>query len=144
MSDEVLTFAKAIGAKDLKETFSKSEFRSLFKRRNYFLVGNNTFLVVKISRNKIHPFYGFGKAFFDLFNMLTEKNGNYYFVGLTSEKSGWVLSKKQILNMKKNNSLSASSDGKEFKINYYNLKDQDSFLSVNSFLKKIGISSQDS
>lgn len=93
MSDEVLSFAKEISATDLKATLNNSEYSGLFRRRNYFLLDKDKFLIIKISRNKIRPFYGFGKVFFDLFNTLTEKSGQYYFVALESNKSGWVLSK---------------------------------------------------
>jgi hypothetical protein len=127
MSDEVLSFAKSLGATDLKSFFDNSEYRGLFKRRNYFMIDKDKFLIIKISRNKIRPFYGFGKAFLDLFNILTEKSSNYYFVALESNRSGWVLSKQQILNMISNKSLSCSGDQREYKINNYNLNDQDYF-----------------
>ncbi|WP_157469981.1 hypothetical protein [Desulfobulbus elongatus] len=94
-------------------------------------------MIIKISRNKKQPFFGFGKQFFELFNILTENNGTYYFVGLETKQSGYVLSKPQLHNMIFNESLSCSKDGKEFKINYYNLKDNDHFLSPRYFLKKI-------
>ncbi len=97
MGNEVLDFANQIGATDLKTVFDYSEFHGLFKRRNYFLIDKNKFLIIKISRSN-RPFWGFGKKFFDLFNTLTEKSGNYFFVALVSEKSGWVLSKREILN----------------------------------------------
>lgn len=137
MNDEVLSFAKSIGAKDLKDFLIKSEYKGLFKRRNYFLIENNTYLIVKVSRNNISPFFGLGKVFVDIFNMLTQQTGNYYFVGLTTENSGWVLSKSKINNLISNNLLSISSDGKQYKINYANLKDNDSFMSINSFYKLI-------
>jgi len=63
MNDEVLSFAKGIGATDLKTAPNNSEYSGLFKRRNYFLLDKNKFLIIKISRNKIRPFYGFGKSF---------------------------------------------------------------------------------
>ena len=140
MGDEVIEFAEAVGATDLKRLFDYSEFHGMFKKRNYFLIDKNKFLIVKISRNKIRPFYGFGKKFFDLFNTLTEKSGLYYFVALDSNKSGWVLSKHQILNHLSNGLLSYSAQQEQYKINDYNLKHQDSFTSVEGFFKKIGIS----
>ena len=39
MGNEVLEFAEAIGAKDLRSALAFSEFHSLFRRRNYFLLG---------------------------------------------------------------------------------------------------------
>ena len=137
MSDEVISFAEELGATDLKSVFYNSEYRGLFKRSNYFLLDQDIFLIIKISRNKIRPFYGVGKAFLDLFNTLTTKNGNYYFVALDSPESGWVLSKHQILNMISNKTLSCSGDKREYKINDYNLKEQDYFRSVDGFLGKV-------
>ena len=89
MDNEVLEFANQIVATDLKEIFEGTEYRSLFKRRNYFLVKDDIFLVIKISRNNIRPFWGFGEKFFDLFNKLTRNKGNYFFVehGFRRQKS---------------------------------------------------------
>jgi len=138
MSNEVLEFAEIIGAKDLKKMLHGTELSSLIKRRNYFSLKNGVYLIIKVSRNKKQPFFGLGKQFFDLFNILTENISTYYFVGLETKYSGYVLSKSQLHNMISNKSLSHSADGKEFKINYYNLKDKDHFISPRSFLKKIG------
>jgi hypothetical protein len=136
MSDEVMEFANALGATDLKSVFDYSAFHGLFKRRNYFLLKPKTFLIVKISR-KDNAFWGLGRKFIDLFNMLTEKNGNYYFVALESNRSGWVLSKSEILNRISNGSLSYSTNQEQYKINMCNLKDENGFYSVQGFLKKI-------
>ena len=143
MGNEVTEFAKSIGAVDLKEVFDYSEYHGLFRQRNYFLLSDSKFLIIKISRNKIRPFFGFRKEmFFDLFNALTEKIGTYYFVALASNKSGWVLSKSQILNQISNHSLSFSDEQGQYKFNNYNLKDQDGFSSPEGFLKKIGVAKQ--
>ena len=75
MANEVLDFANEIGATDLKMVFDHSEFRGLFRQRNYFLLDKDNYLIIKISRIKI-PFWGLGKRFLDLFNTLTEKGGN--------------------------------------------------------------------
>jgi hypothetical protein len=139
MDDEIAVFAKSIGAVDLKQVFDYSEYHGLFKRRNYYLMGKNKFLVIKISRNKIRPFFGLRKKFVELFNALTKDTGTYYFVGLASSKSGWVLSKNQILNQIANGSLSHSAEEEEYKINNYNLKDQDGFSSPEGFLRKVGV-----
>jgi hypothetical protein len=136
--DEVVEFAKAVGATDLKAVFDYSEFHGLFRRRNYFLFGTDKFLIVKVSRSKIRPFYGLGKPFFDLFNRLTDKAGDYHFVALVSNKSGWVLSKSQILNQIAAGRLSYSDAQGQYKINNYNLKGDDSFSSIEGFLRKIG------
>jgi len=140
MGDEVLEFAKEIRATDLKTVFDNADFRGLLRRRNYFVLDKNKFLIVKISRSKIRPFYGLGKAFFDLFNTLTEKNGTYYFVALASNKSGWVLSKSEILHQIKDRSISYSEQQEQYKINDYNLKDQNMFTTVEGFLSKVGMS----
>jgi len=115
-------------------------YRCRVKRRNYFLLDKDKFLIVKISRSKIRPFYGLGKDFFDLFNTLTAKNGHYYFVALDCNKSGWVLSKTQIMNQIADGSLSYSEDQRQYKFNNYNLKHQHSFASIEGFLKKIQVS----
>jgi len=139
MGNEVLDFANKIGATDLKTFFDHSALSDLFKRRNYFVIGKDKYLIVKISRSGIRPFWGLGKKFFDLFNKLTETDGNYYFVALVSNKSGWVLSKKKILSQISDESLSYSENQKQYKINNYNLKDRFSFTSAEEFLKKIGL-----
>lgn len=63
MNDEVLEFANKIGAIDLKGIFDLSEFRGLFKRRNYFLINNNIFLIIKISRSKENHFGALERSF---------------------------------------------------------------------------------
>jgi len=140
MGDEVFEFAKEIGATDLKAKLDYSKFHGLFKRRNYFLLDEDKFLIVKISRSKIRPFWGLGKQFFDFYNTLTEKSGNYFFVALVSNKSGWVLSKKEILSQISDGSLSYSENQAQYKINNYNLKDHYGFTSIEGFLSKIGVS----
>lgn len=140
MNNEVLQFGKNIGATDLKKVFDYSEFHGLFKRRNYFLLEKNIFLIIKISRSTIRPFWGLGEKFFDLFNKFTANKGNYFFVALVSNKEGWVLSKKEFVSYISDDSLSYSATQKQYKINNYNLKNHNSFASVDGFLKKIGIS----
>jgi hypothetical protein len=137
MGDEVLDFANQIGATDLKTVLDYSEFHGLFKRRNYFLLDKDKFLIVKISRSKIRTFWGLGKKFFDLFNTLTEKGGNYFFVALVSDESGWVVSKKEILSQISDGSLSYSENQVQYKINDYNLKDHYGFTSIEGFLSKV-------
>ena len=136
---EVVEFANKIEAIDLKNALSNSELKGIFKQDNYFLFREDVFLIIKVSRNKIKPFYGMGKKFFDLFSKLTESKGTFYFVGLVSNSSGWVLSKKQLTSLISTRSLSMSSDQREYKINSHNLRDQDSFRTVEGFLSKIGI-----
>jgi len=140
MGNEVVEFAEEVGAIDLKAKLDYSEYHGLFKRRNYFLLDDNKFLTVKISRSKIRPFWGLGKKFFDFFNMITEESGNYFFVALVSNKSGWVLSKKEILSQISDGSISYSENQAQYKINNYNLKDHNGFTSIEGFLSKIGVS----
>ena len=137
-NNEVVEFAEAIGAKDLKEIFSSSEFRGIFKRRNYFLIGTEQYLIIKVSRSK-KPFWGIGKDFIELFNTLTEKSGNYFLVALVSNTSGWVLSKRELLSSIANESLSYAERGNQYKLNFHNLKDNQSFHSPKRFLKIIGL-----
>lgn len=136
MNDEVLKFAENVGAIDLKEIYKNSIYQSLFNRRNYFLLDGNKYLIIKISRSKIRTFWGLGKKHFDFFNSLTKKNGEYYFVALDSDKSGWVISKKELLSQISEKTLSYSEKQKQFKINNYNLKFHNSFSSVKAFLEK--------
>jgi len=140
MGNEVAEFAKEVGAIDLKSKLDYSKYHGLFKRRNYFLLNDNKFMIVKISRSKIRSFWGLGKKFFDFFNSITEVNGNYFFVALVSNKSGWVLSKKELLKQISDGSISYSENQAQYKINNYNLKDHYGFTSVEGFLDKIGVS----
>jgi hypothetical protein len=137
MNDEVLEFAEKIGAKDLKPIFDNSQLRGLLKRRNYFILDKETFLIVKISRSKIKTFWGIGKIFIEAFDILTEKSGNYFLVALVSDHSGWVLSKKHLRSLISEGSMSFSETQKQYKLNDYNLKSSYSFTSINGFLEKI-------
>jgi hypothetical protein len=138
MNNEVTDFAGKIGGKDLKSIFDNSQFRGLFKRRNYFILGKDTFLIIKISRSKIKTFWGIGKKFLEVFDILTEKSGNYFLVALVSDHSGWVLSKKQIRSLISEGSMSFSEKQQEYKVNDYNLKSSNSFTTIDGFLEKIG------
>jgi len=137
MADEIVEFAEAVGAIDLKAKLDYSKYQGLFKRRNYFLLNKDKFLIVKISRSKIRPFWGLGKQFYDLFNSITEVSGNYFFVALVSNKSGWVLPKKELTSQISNGSISFSESQDQYKINNYNLKDRYSFTSIDGFLRTI-------
>jgi hypothetical protein len=139
MDNEVIEFANEIGSSDLKEIFEDTEYRSLFKRRNYFLLNDDIFLVIKISRNNTRPFWGFGEEFIELLNKLTKNKGTYYFVALESSTSGWFFSKKDILDSISDRSLSYSPEQKQYKINNYNLRHQKRFTSPQGFLSLIGV-----
>ena len=127
MKSEVLQFAESIGASDLSQKLRETEYRVLFKRRNYFYLKGNNFLIIKISKNKIRPFWGVGKKFLDLFDILTQDGGNYFVVTLVSNRSGWVLSKRELNSLIEDGSLSYSEKQEEYKINNYNLKDKNGF-----------------
>jgi hypothetical protein len=141
IGNEVLEFSESIGAVDmskvLKETFGASR---LFKRRNYFVLNGDRFFIIKISRTE-RPFWGLGKRFIDFFNDLTKENGIFYFVALVSNKSGWVFSKNEVNSYIEDKSWSFSVKTREYKINDYNLKDNNNFTSINTFLEKITINS---
>lgn len=140
MDNEVDEFARAIGAEDLKPIMDGSMSRGWIKRHNYFLLNNGTLLIIKVSRNQTKPFFGIGKDSIDRFNALTSESGTFFFVGLTSSKSGWILSKQQILSQIANKSLSYSEKQEQYKVNTYNLRDEDFFTSKEDFLSKTAIS----
>ena len=137
MLNEVLDFAYSIGAKDLKASFADTEMRSLFKRRNYFMLDPMVFLIVKISRSKLKNFWGISKKHLDVFDHLTRNKGSYFFVGLTSNHSGWVLSKDDLHNLIANETLSFSKDQQQYKVNEYNLKSNQRFSKVETFLSMV-------
>jgi hypothetical protein len=120
MGDEILEFANQANAIDLKTVTDYSKSHGLFRRRNYFFLGRDNFLIIKISRIRI-PFWGLGKDLYDLFNSLTKSRGNYFFVALVSNKSGWVLSKEQLLSQITDGSISYSANQKQYKIHVSNL-----------------------
>lgn len=135
--DEVLRFAAGAQAVDLRESRFDAKFRGLLKRRNYFLLGEDVYLIVKISRTS-KPFYGLGDQFVELFNTLTKHTGTYFFIALDSSTSGWVLSKTYLLQQIRDGSISRSNgQTMEYKINDYNLRDQDRFTSIDQFKVKM-------
>jgi len=137
MGNEVLEFAEAIGAKDMKSDPNFSAYQALLRRQNYFVLGKNQFLVIKISRIE-RPFWGLRKKTVELFNALTKESGNYFLVALVSNKSGWVLSKSEIVIGISTKSISYSERTQEYKL--IDLKDRQGFSSIETFFKKIGFS----
>jgi hypothetical protein len=135
--DEVAVFARAIGASDLKSSVAAPRLRAVLRRHNYFLLPPSTYLIVKVSRLE-RVFYGLGEQFVELFDGLTEHRGTYYFVGLDSDHSGWVLSKAVIRQGIADGSISCSRQAKsEYKINDYNLCDRDRFVTIADFVSKV-------
>ena len=141
MNNEVLEFAEAIGAQDLKRIFDSTEFRKLFKRRNYFLLDNDKYLMVKISRSTLKVLWGFGVKYLDFFKNLTYKSGSFYIVTLISNTSGWIWPKKEILSLISDGTLSYSETQREYKINKNNIDGKEHlwFSSIDEFLNLINI-----
>jgi len=130
---DISQFVAAIGAKEPspdKEDYWK--WKAIFKRSNYFLF-NGKFMIVKISRSK-KPFWGVGKAFIDLLNSLDD----YYLVLLVSSAEGWVFTKREINTNIQSRRWNLREADNNYKINYP-LPDSNSFLSVKSFFKKLGL-----
>ena len=138
-NDEVLSFAKQLDARDLRDLRSHDPRLATIRRRNYFVLGKETYLIVKISRID-SPFFGLGRRFVDLFNELTEDSGAYYFVGLDSHSTGWLISRDRLLRDIANGSISRSAEGPDmqYKIHSHNLRSQHRFLSIADCRSKIG------
>ena len=137
-NDEVLSFAKHLDARDLRDLRSQDPRLATIRRRNYFVLGKETYLIVKISRID-SPFFGLGRRFLDLFNELTEDSGAYYFVGLDSPNTGWLISRDSLLRDIANGSISRSAEGPDmqYKIGSHNLRSQQRFLSIADCRSKI-------
>ena len=130
MDQEIIEFTTAVGAKEPSPGSPKyNEFRTLFKRSNYFVL-RGKFVIVKISRSP-RPFWGVGKSFIDFLNVFDD----YLLVLLTSARDGWVCNKKEInRNIESGSWMLSKTD---YKINPYTLKSQDSFSSPETFLLRI-------
>ena len=129
MGDEIEEFAKAIGA-EIPDPSNEhyATFKSIFKRSNYFLLGNK-FIIVKISRSET-PFWGIGKNFIDLLN-----NFDYLLILLVSNREGWVFSKDAINSNIRHKKWNLRIADNNYKINWP-LPDRNSFFSPENFLKK--------
>lgn len=129
MDKEIQEFTQAIGAVAPKPgSENYSTFKSIFKRSNYFLLGNK-FLMVKISRTE-KPFWGIGKDLIDLLN-----NFDYFLVVLVSNREGWVFSKTEVNSNIKNKKWNLREADNNYKINPP-MPDRNSFSSPDNFLKK--------
>jgi hypothetical protein len=129
MDDEIQEFAKAIGA-IIPEPGSEhyATFKSIFKRSNYFLLGNKL-IMVKISRSE-KPFWGIGKGFIDLLN-----NSDFLLILLVSNREGWAFSKSEVNSNIRNKKWNLRTADSNYKINWP-LPDRNSFFSPENFLKK--------
>lgn len=129
MDKEIQAFTQAVGAKEPQPgSENYAIFRSVFKRSNYFSLGNKI-IMVKISRSD-PPFWGIGKNFVDLLNA-----HDYLLVLLVSDREGWVFSKDEVnsnIGHKKWNLRVADNN---YKINWP-LPDRNSFNCPENFLKK--------
>lgn len=137
MGNEVLEFAAAVGARDLKSRLEGTKLQGLFKGRNYFVVDKSTYLIVKTSPGAREGFWGLGKDFVGVFDLLTQKAGTYFFVALASKQSGWVLSRRELAAMIADGSLSFSEDHLEYRLTLDNFNDSNRFESIVAFLQKI-------
>ena len=136
---EVTQFAEGIGAIDLRKRLA-GKYRNLFRRPNYFILGVDTYLVVKISR-KEPRWWGVSKKCVDAYNEFTEADGTYYVVSLDSGTSGWVIPKAELTDLihgrgRADRPLSISTDD-VYKIHTYNLRFPNRFMSVEGFLTKV-------
>ena len=137
MGKEVLEFAAAIGARDLKSCLEGTRLQGLFKGRNYFLLDKSTYLIVKTGPGAGEARWGLGKDFVGVFDLLTQKAGTYFFVALTSKHSGWVLHRRELADMIADGSLSFSEDHLEYRLTRHDLDDSSRFESIAEFLQKI-------
>lgn len=130
MENEIEIFVDNIEAIEVKFNTEEKKF---FKKRNYFkFPDNQTLLIVKISRSK-KPFYGVRSNVIEFANKEYE---NYFLILLTSDKVGWVFSKRKInLNIKAN--IWREAKDKNYKINYGTLLESHYFSSCDNFFDRI-------
>jgi hypothetical protein len=129
MGDEIQEFAQAIDARAPQPGSEHyATFKAMFKRSNYFLLGNK-FIMIKISRSE-KPFWGIGKPFIDLLN-----NFDFLLILLVSNREGWVFSKEEVNSNIKNKKWNFREADNNYKINWP-LPDRNSFHSPDNFLKK--------
>ena len=123
-------FAQMVGAKEPREgTEHYMQFRSIFRRSNYFFM-NGKILIVKISRSD-KPFWGVGAKYLDFLDSF-----DYFLVLLTSNTEGWIFSKKEVkANITSDRWRLREKDG-NYKINMP-LSQQNSFFSPEHFLKRV-------
>lgn len=129
MEQEIKQFVEAIGADELS-----AEAKKFFKRDNYFkFPDTQTLLIIKISRSK-KPFYGVGSRVIQVAN---KKCDNYFLILLSSNKSGWIFSKREINQQIKNGFWRERVADKNYKINNGYLIDKYSFTSIQKFWDRV-------
>lgn len=134
MDREVKEFTEGIGAFEPESSEEAySFFRSLFKRSNYFRIGDR-FIIVKVSRSE-RPFWGVGKKFLNFFDKLEI---DYLLVLLVSGREGWVFDKQEINYHIAKGYWKLHPKDQNYKINPP-LKDRNAFSTHKQFLCKIGI-----
>lgn len=132
MDKEIEFFTESIKAFEPAPTDNNySLFRSLFKRENYFILGDR-FVIIKISRSP-RPFWGVGRKFIEFFTTLKV---DYLLVLLVSEYSGWVFDKQEVTYHIEKGDWKLRSKDDNYKINSP-LKDDNSFATPKHFLNKI-------
>jgi len=130
---DIKSFVDEIGAKEPSSSSeSYAEWRTIFRRSNYFLL-NGMVMIVKISRSE-KPFWGVGKNFIDLLN----SSEDYYLVLLISPREGWVFDKQEVNANISSKRWNLREKDNNYKINYP-LPDRNSFFSPKNFLKKVGV-----
>ena len=133
---EVEDFTDAIGAYE-PQTGDEiyRTFRTIFKRRNYFFLEGN-FIIGKISRTN-PAWWGVRKDIIEAFNKWPTLE-NYFLVLLINGNEGWVYSKNEI-NRNIDDGIWKCGKDQNYKIYPAVIKDRNSFISPNQFLKKIGV-----
>ena len=126
---DILGFAQKVGAKEPEEgTEGYLQFRSIFRRSNYFFL-NGKILIVKISRSD-PPFWGVGEKYLDFLDGF-----DYFLVLLTSNREGWIFSKKEVKANISGDKWRLREKDRNYKINMP-LPDQNFFFSPDHFLKR--------
>ena len=132
---EPTEFAKRIGAWNMRSILGAK-----LHRRNYFVLPQDTYLIVKVTTLP-KPFFGLGRKFVDAFNTCTTAKGTWFFVGLDSNSSGWVLSKSQLNHGIANGSFPCSNEAdpqqRQYKIHEQDFRHEDRFLSIDEFRQRI-------
>lgn len=123
-----------IEIKTLTDSLDCVEDKTNFNRSNYFKFRDtSTTIAIKISRSP-KPFFGIDKRVIEIANSHDDK---FYLVLLTSDKSGWVYSKKEV-NLNINNGFwKFRPEDRNYKINYGDLSDANYFTSHSIFLNKL-------
>jgi hypothetical protein len=131
MEKEINEFVQAINAKEpTPGTRAYAIFRSLFKRRNYFIF-DETLIIVKVSRSA-KPFFGVSKALLDVLNGL-----DYLVILLVSGSEGWVYGRGSVGRNIEQGRWNLRNDDNQYKINHYALRKDHCFNNIEHFLTMV-------